>query len=126
MVLTGYVQSNAWRYVGLFLANAGSAGCIPAIIAYSSNNIVSYTKRAVTTAIVVSMGGVGGIFATTAFRQQDYPKYHSGILATIACQLLMLALLAITSTYFTIQNKRNREDKLKYHLEGQPGFYYTL
>lgn len=143
LVLTGFLSAPGWRYTGkirnkavvrlkktnsypgntgIFLANAGSAGCIPGILAYvgfdflqsvlhidgakSSNNITSHTKRAVSTAMVVSFGGIGGIFATTVFRQADLPRYLPGIYATIACQVALLLLLATTTTYFYYQNKR--------------------
>lgn len=126
---------------GLFLSNAGSGGCVPAILAYvripksnpiltlrfgmqSSNNITSHTKRAVSTALVVSFGGIGGIFATTVFRQQDSPKFLPGIYATIACQFLLLALLATTTLHFWRQNRKVRISGNP--IEGKLGFLYTL
>ncbi|KAF8161311.1 major facilitator superfamily domain-containing protein [Crassisporium funariophilum] len=127
LFLTGYAPQPGWRYAGIFLSNAGSAGCIPSILAYSSNNIVSHTKRAVSTAIIVSFGGLGGIFASVVFRQADAPKYLPGIYATIACQILMLVLLAITTTYYWRQNKSIHEGTgATLPLEGQVGFLYTL
>ncbi|KAJ7497438.1 major facilitator superfamily domain-containing protein [Mycena latifolia] len=126
LFVTGYAQKNGPRYFGLFLANAGASACVPSVLAYSANNIVSHSKRAVSTAVIVSAGGVGGIFATTVFREQDFPRYLNGIWATIGCQFLMLALLAITSWTFARRNKLSREGKLDGPLEGQPGFMYTL
>ncbi|KAF9071629.1 major facilitator superfamily domain-containing protein [Rhodocollybia butyracea] len=112
--ITGFVHQPGWRYFGLFLGNAGSAGCIPGILAYSSNNIVSHSKRAVTTAVVVSFGGIGGIVATTIFRQEDFPRYIPGISATISCQVLLLALLGVLTVNFWYQNKAIR-------MTAQPG-----
>ncbi|KAJ7045663.1 high-affinity nicotinic acid transporter [Mycena alexandri] len=126
MVLTGYAKQNGARYLGLFLSAAGSAGCVPAVLAYSSNNVVSHSKRAVSTAVIVSAGGVGGIFATTVFREQDFPRYLNGVWATIGCQLLMIALLAVTSWHFARKNRLSREGRLEAPLEGTPGFYYTM
>ncbi|KAJ6594045.1 major facilitator superfamily domain-containing protein [Mycena capillaripes] len=126
IAVTGYAKQNAARYFGLFLANAGASGCVPAVLAYSSNNIVTHSKRAVSTAVVISAGGVGGIFATTVFREQDFPRYLNGVWATIGCQLLMLALLALTSWNFARKNRLSSEGKLDGPLEGQPGFRYTL
>lgn len=125
MSLTGFAAQPGWRYTGLFLANAGSGGCIPGILAYASNNVVSHTKRAVSTAVIVSFGGIGGILATTVFRQADAPSYLPGIYATIACQVLLLMLLATTTTYFWVQNKRLRRESLMKGQEEQ-GFLYTL
>jgi len=92
----------------------------------SSNNIVSQTKRAVTTAIIVAFGGVGGIFASLVYRQADFPTYRPGIYATIACQILMLLLLGITTSYYQTQNKSLRRGTMNKPLEGQAGFLYTL
>ncbi|KNZ74905.1 hypothetical protein J132_05904 [Termitomyces sp. J132] len=125
LVLTGFSTSPAWRYVGIFLSNAGSAGSIPGILAYSSNNVVSHTKRAVSSAMIISFGGIGGIFATTVFRQADSPRYLPGIYATIACQVLLLLLLALMSLYFWKHNKRVFEESASAEV-GQPEFLYTL
>lgn len=77
------------------------------------------------TAVIVSFGGIGGILATTVFRQADAPSYLPGIYATIACQVLLLMLLATTTTYFWVQNKRLRRESLMKGQEEQ-GFLYTL
>jgi succinate dehydrogenase hydrophobic anchor subunit len=77
------------------------------------------------TAVIIAFGGVGGIFATTVFRQQDYPKYLPGLWATMACQFFNLVLLAITTMYFTHKNNQVREGKVK-ELEGREGFLYTI
>lgn len=131
-------------FEGIFLSNAGSGGCIPGIIAYvscpsinnetdvdgsyhqSSNNIVTHTKRAVSTALIVSFGGIGGIVASFAFRQKDFPHYLPGIYATLGCQLLLLALLATTTVSYWRRNRALRNGALTEHLEGQSGFSYTL
>ncbi|KAF8070732.1 major facilitator superfamily domain-containing protein [Lyophyllum atratum] len=127
LVMTGFSSYAGVRYAGIFLSNAGSGGCIPGILAYSSNNITSHTKRAVSTAMIISFGGIGGIFATTVFRQKDFPRYLPGIYATIACQILLLLLLAITTIYFWKQNKRVCVARPGAPtVEGQPAFVYTL
>jgi len=125
LLITGYAKQNGARYFGLFLADAGSAGCIPGVLAYSANNVVSHSKRAVSTALIVAFGGIGGIFATTAFREHDAPKYIPGIWATIACQFFLLVLLGITSATFLHRNKLGKAGTLT-ALEGQPGFLYTI
>ncbi|KAF8653320.1 hypothetical protein AX16_004020 [Volvariella volvacea WC 439] len=124
LILIGYTRNSGWRYAGIFLSNAGSAGEVAGILAYSSNNIISQSKRTVTTAMVVSFGGVGGILATTVFRQVDFPNYLPGILATIACQVILLGLLIVTTCYFWNQNQRVKAGTII--LEERPGFLYTL
>ncbi|KAK0437695.1 major facilitator superfamily domain-containing protein [Armillaria borealis] len=106
LALTGYASPPGWRYTGIFLANAGCSASIPGILAYSSNNIISHSKRAVTTAITVSFGGIGGIVATTIYRQQDFPRYVPGIITTISLQVLLLVLLGIMTVHFWYENKK--------------------
>lgn len=124
LFVTGYSHNNGVRYFGLFLVNAGASGCVPGVLAYSSNNITSHTKRAVSTGIIIAAGGIGGIFATTVYRQKDFPRYMPGIWATIACQFAMMLCLCLTTFIFTRRNKAYREGK-RGPLENMPGFYYT-
>lgn len=72
----------------------------------SANNTISHSKRAVSTAMIVSFGGLGGIFATTVFRQIDFPRYLMGIYATITCQLVLLILLMGTTIFFRRENQK--------------------
>ncbi|PPQ87485.1 hypothetical protein CVT25_008221 [Psilocybe cyanescens] len=126
LCLTAFAKQNSVRYFGAYLINAGNSGVIPTILAYASNNVVSHTKRSVQTALTVSLGGIGGILATTVFRTQDAPHYFPGLGATIGSQVLLLTLLGATTLRFMWLNKAMREGKRKEPLEGQPGFYYTL
>jgi hypothetical protein len=73
--------------------------------------------------MIVSFGGIGGIFATTVFRQVDFPRYLMGIYATIICQLVLLALLTGTTMFFRRENQKARSGC---HMDGHPGFVYTL
>lgn len=68
-----------------FLAIGGCQANVPAVLAYQANNVLSHSKRSVASAvsivfpkpfylsqhnmqIVIGMGGVGGIFASLAYR----------------------------------------------------------
>ncbi|TFL07157.1 major facilitator superfamily domain-containing protein [Pterulicium gracile] len=126
LFITMFGQVPAVRYLGIYLTTAGSAGCVPAILAYSANNVVSQTKRSVSTGLIISFGGSGGIFATMVFRQQDYPNYRPGMWAAAGCQLLMLCLLCLTTFILRRRNLRCQQGLLRKPLEGQPGFFYTL
>ncbi|KAJ3504365.1 hypothetical protein NMY22_g17950 [Coprinellus aureogranulatus] len=126
LLLLGFVPRPAWKYVGIFLAKAGSGGCVPGILAYSSNNVVSHTKRGVTTAVVVSFSGIGGIFATTVFRQADAPGYLPGIYTSLGCQVLLLLLLGITTIHFKERNIQVQQCPRAVPIEGKVGFEYTL
>ncbi|KAJ3498476.1 hypothetical protein NLJ89_g10215 [Agrocybe chaxingu] len=130
LFIVAYADKHGVRYFGLFLVNAGASGCIPGVLAYhgnrkqNANNITSHTKRSVSSAVVVAAGGIGGIFATTVYRQKDFPKYLPGLWATLACQFSMLLCLAFTTWVFKRRNQAYREGKCG-PLENTPGFYYT-
>ncbi|KAJ6589873.1 major facilitator superfamily domain-containing protein [Mycena vulgaris] len=122
--LTGFAPSGLWRYAGLFLSNAGSSGSVIGILAYSSNNIVSHSKRAIVSSVVISAGGMGGLLASSIFTQASAPRYLPGIMVTIISQVLLLVVLCMTTCYFRTQNARAIRDSAQ--LEGHPGFMYTL
>ncbi|KAF8169931.1 high-affinity nicotinic acid transporter [Pholiota molesta] len=124
LAVAAYAVSNPIRYFGLFLVYGGATGCIPGVL-HIANNITTHTKRAVHTASIILWGGVGGIMATTVFRQQDFPRYVNGMWATIGLQLLMIVMLGITTFVFSRRNHLRREGKIG-PLEGQENFYYTI
>ncbi|KAJ7502985.1 major facilitator superfamily domain-containing protein [Mycena galericulata] len=126
LCLTAFSPQNSVRYFGIFLLNAGSSGCIPSILAYSANNVVGSSKRSIASALTVAFGGVGGIIASTVFREQDFPRYLPGLGVTLGAQLLLLFLVGATSLHFSHLNRLSRQGKLSAPLEGQPGFFYTL
>jgi len=119
-----YAGPSGARYFGIFLINMGASGCVPGVLAYNANNITSHSKRSVSTAIIIAFGGIGGIFATLVYREQDANRYVPGIWATMACQFTMLLLLAIQTFVFRRRNRLAREGKRI--NEETPGFMYTL
>lgn len=126
LMLTVYSKNNGMRYFGIFLGQAGCQGNIPAILAYHSNNIRRQSKRAVASALQIGFGAAGGILASTTFREKDYPTYLIGFWVTASLQFVILLLLACTTSYFYIQNKKVDAGTLAEPIEGQPGFKYTL
>jgi len=125
LMITAYHSNNGVRYFGIFLGVAGCQGNIPAILAYQSNNIRLQSKRSVGSALQIGFGAIGGIIASTAFRERDAPKYVNGLWATAALQFYVLASLCCTTFYFWRKNKQMDAGKIT-ALEGQPGFKYTL
>lgn len=127
---------------------AGVSGNLPAILAYvrhwsnvhpglsltfdlftsqqQANNIVGQSKRAFTSAAVIGIGGIGGIVAGTVFRQQDAPRYVNGMWVVIGFQFGIIVVVGITTFFFHRANQGVRAGTRKEHIEGQPGFLYTL
>ncbi|KAF9259702.1 MFS general substrate transporter [Marasmius fiardii PR-910] len=116
--MTAFAERNAPRY-------AGSAGTTPAVLAWGANNVLTHSKRSVQSAITVIGGGIGGILASTVFRQKDAPRYIPGLWVTIGAQILCISLATLISTHSYRMNKKSREGKLSAPLEGRVGFYYT-
>lgn len=123
LFITAYSTNHGARYFGIFLGLAGAQGNVPAVLSYQSNNIRMSSKRAVGSALQVGFGAIGGIFASTVFRDVDKPHYLPGIWATIGCQILNILLVCIMSVYFRSQNKKQAEGK---QIEGHADFTYTL
>ncbi|KAJ9112308.1 hypothetical protein QFC19_000727 [Naganishia cerealis] len=74
-LLIGYVKNKDAKYFGAFLAIMGGQCNVPSVLAYQANNTITYSKKSVASAIVIGMGGMGGIMASTVYRQVDYPGY---------------------------------------------------
>ncbi|KAJ8094891.1 hypothetical protein PM082_010106 [Marasmius tenuissimus] len=102
--VTGFAAESGVRYFGIFLMAAGSLGSVPSILAYSANNVVGHSKRSVSTAVISAARGVGGIMASTVFRQQDYPRYLNGLWTVIGLQIALLVTLSITTFTFHRRN----------------------
>lgn len=93
LLILGYPEKIEVRFIGAFLLVLATQGLgslsapfsklklmlilanVAALLAYSANNVRSHAKRAVSSAIVIGMGGVGGILAPLIFRQADAPRY---------------------------------------------------
>lgn len=123
LALTGNAANNGVRYFGIFLGIAGASGNVPALLAYQSNNIRTSSKRGVSSALQIGFASIGGIIASTVFRQQDAPRYIPGFWVSIGCQFLTLTLVAIMSCHFKSENKKQKEEGKV--LEGCEGFRYT-
>lgn len=61
----------AGRYVGTFLAVGGANGNVGLILSWAQCSIRMQSKRGFTSAIVVAMGGVGGILASVLFMDSE-------------------------------------------------------
>ncbi|KAB8237252.1 hypothetical protein ETB97_001042 [Aspergillus alliaceus] len=122
--IMGFAKGNAARYVGVFFAVAGANSNIPACMAYQANNVRGQWTRAFSSATLVGFGGIGGIVSSLVFRSQDAPGYRPGMWTTIACNLLILVIVAALSFWFRLSNQQ--ADRGKRVIEGSPDFRYTL
>ena len=127
-------SSNGVKLFGTFLAVAGSNPNQPAALAFAQNNIVGTSKRAVGSALQIGFGAIGGIAASTVYRDQDAPRYLPGyplsldrlilrLIATMVFEIFAFSIAGCMAYYF---HKKNQEaDKEGKILENTPGFRYT-
>ncbi|KAL0961270.1 hypothetical protein HGRIS_006233 [Hohenbuehelia grisea] len=125
MCLTGFTSGNAPRYLGLYFMQAGSVSACPSILAYSSNNIRTHSKRAVSSAVILAQAGFGGVIATTIFRIKDAPRYWPGVWTTLGLQIMLIGLVGMTSMTYMKRNRDRRAGRVS-ELEGSSTFYHTL
>jgi MFS family permease len=126
LILTAYHKNDGVRYFGMFLGIAGCHGNVPAVLAYQSNNIRNQSKRSVGCALQTGLGAFGGVIASTCFREVDGPRYLPGLWTTAGLQLLLLALVGMTTFVFARTNKKSEQGLLREPIEGLEGFKYTL
>ncbi|GAA5825360.1 hypothetical protein JCM11251_006950 [Rhodosporidiobolus azoricus] len=124
LFILAYTEQLGVRYFGAFLTIAGAQSNVPACLAYGSNNCTSHSKRALSSAAIVGLGGVGGIVASVAYRQADFPRYIPGLWTTIACQWGILCICGALTLHMRAQNKK--ADRGEILIEGRERFRYTL
>jgi len=123
LLITAYAEKNGVRYFGSYLTIAGCQSNVPAVMAYAQNNVTKHSKRSFTSAMVIGFGGIGGIIASTVYRQADFPRYIPGLWTTAALQIFTVAACGGMSFYFKKQNALADQGKI---LEMHPGFRYTI
>ncbi|KEF55438.1 uncharacterized protein A1O9_08188 [Exophiala aquamarina CBS 119918] len=124
LCMTGFLDAPTPRYVGTFLGEAGVNGLVVSVLAWQANNIRGDARRAVATAILISVSGIGGIYSSLVFRQQDAPNYLPGIIAVMA---ICVSTVIIASIMMLALRRANKQaDEGKRMIEGLEGFRYTI
>lgn len=130
LMIVAYTTNNGARYFGTFLGVCGCQGNVPAILTYQSNNIRGQSKRSVASALQIGFGAIGGILASTTFRQTEAPRYITGLWVTAGLQFWILLVLCCMTFYFVKTNKRTERQRANGEtvtpVEGQVGFKYTI
>lgn len=84
LCLLAWTHNSGVQYFGVFLVTSGCNANIPAVMSWQANNIRGHWVRTFCSALLVAMGGLGGIIGALVFRAEDAPKYLPGIYASIA------------------------------------------
>ncbi|KAJ5610630.1 phthalate transporter [Penicillium lagena] len=124
LAILGWVTVPGVQYFGVFLVTSGSNANVPAVLTYQANNIRGQLKRAFCSASAITLGGIGGVAGSMVFRTQDAPRYHPGVYACIAANLLSIVVVGVLTTYFAVCNRRASRGSMV--IEELSGFKYTL
>ncbi|KAJ5951663.1 uncharacterized protein N7479_010076 [Penicillium vulpinum] len=123
LCLLGFTSHTASRLVGAFLTTASGSSNLPSTLAWQSNNVRGQWKKAMTSALSVGAGGIGGIIGGTVFRTGDAPDYRPGIIATIIANGLIVVISLLLALKYTRANKRVESGGKP--IEGLQSFRYT-
>jgi uncharacterized membrane protein YfcA len=117
-------SNNTHEYVGTFLGEAGVSGSIVTTLAWQTNNVRGDAKKSVASAILIMASGVGGIYSSLVFRQQDAPDYIPGIIAVMVCCVVTVLLGSFTAMLLRRQNMK--ADRGEIMMQEQKGSRYTI
>ncbi|KIJ13998.1 hypothetical protein PAXINDRAFT_13121 [Paxillus involutus ATCC 200175] len=116
--LTGYLinisnASSGVKYFGLYLCLIGSSGGSGAVT-WLANNLGGKYKRATGMAVQITVGNMGGAFASNIYRSQDAPRYLLG--HGLEIMFIGMGLIAVQITvlvYKRINSRRDHEELVR-------------
>jgi hypothetical protein len=123
MLITAFAKGTGARLFGAYMGIAFLQFCIPGVLSYQANNIVSHSKRSIAAATCMIGGGVGGIIASVAFKASEKPDYTTGVYTTLAFAILSICIMCCFTLYFYRENRKIRNGEKVMH--GMPGWHYT-
>lgn len=97
------------RYGAIFLSAAGSYAGFPSIVALVSQNVGGQTKRSVSLAILVGIGGLCGIISSNIFLASEVPKYPTGYKINIGLNALAIAGTATKAALLLRANRQKQK-----------------
>lgn len=103
-------QAPAGRYVAAIIAVTGVFSHVPPMLSWFTNNIGGHTKRGTATALIISIGNLGGIIGGQMYRADDAPAYVKGNAAALG---FMCAVVIISILFkYSLDRENNRRDNL--------------
>lgn len=97
------------RYFALFLLVSGGFVTQPVILAWLSNTVSGHYKRAVSSAIQIGFGNLGGIVASNVFFETEAPLYRTGL--GVGLGLLWLCAATCTALYLGVRRENQKRDR---------------
>ncbi|OTB01914.1 hypothetical protein M426DRAFT_74946 [Hypoxylon sp. CI-4A] len=124
LCMTGFIKHPVPAYIGTFLGEAGVNGLVVTTLAWQANNLRGDARRACGTAVMIAISGLGGIYSSLVFRQQDAPEYVPGIIAVMA--ICVAAVIAACISILLLKWENKQIDEGKKIIDGYPNFRYTI
>ena len=112
-------------FFAVILSNVGVYPVNPGTSSWASNNSAGAAKRSVALAYILSLGNVGGIFASYIFIESEAPGYPTGFGVSMAAAVVgIFSVLALNFYYSKINKTRDNmsmeEISAKYSEEELP------
>ncbi|KAI7865150.1 major facilitator superfamily domain-containing protein [Spinellus fusiger] len=98
----------AARYVGSCIVTAAVYANVPVKVAWFNNNYGGLTRRAVASAVIVSIGTIGGAIGGQIY--YDGPLYFAGNTIAFSCMAAQTVLVLILR--FALARENRRRDKM--------------
>jgi MFS family permease len=96
-------------YAGVFFAAGGIYPATALVLSWPTINVSGQTKRAMATAMQISIGNLGAVLGTQLYRSHDGPRFivgHSFALGYLLANVIVVTVLAL------ILRKENRRRAL--------------
>jgi MFS family permease len=96
-------------YVGTFFAAAGIYPSTALALSWPANNVSGQTKRAVATAMQISIGNLGAVLGTQLYRPITAPRYllgHGFALGYLVANLIVTSLI-----WFVLSRENKKRDE---------------
>ncbi|ORX89998.1 MFS transporter [Basidiobolus meristosporus CBS 931.73] len=93
-------------YAAASIATIGVFSCIPISLGWLSNNIHGSTKAATATALVISLGNIGGVIAGQLYRKEEAPHYIPSHTTNVCMLCLTATVSLLLRCYLSKQNRK--------------------
>ncbi|KAG7094121.1 hypothetical protein E1B28_007733 [Marasmius oreades] len=107
------------RYAACFLSITGASNAGPMVLAWGTGNAAPDTVKAVTSALIPSIGALGSIIAVWTYVPTDAPDYHNGNSLNLATSILSGILVLALFTYIRWENAKRERGERNHRLEGK-------
>ncbi|CAG8513101.1 3469_t:CDS:2 [Acaulospora morrowiae] len=110
--------STAVKYLGTCVIGLGLFPCVSISITWLTSNMAGDLKRAVGSAIMLSVGNIGGVIASQMYQSKDSPDYRIGNTIALCFLMMSTVLVSIQHQRLKKENERKIRDPGQY-LKGK-------